>query len=183
MQRAVAGRARLVRCMTRTRLSSADCARGGGWRAAAHQLQALAAHRLQQPAAAGGGGAARAVRLCRVLNSASRSFLLTTALACPVAAQQIHPRPHPPAPCRDVDMCLTELAGSVPVDVMPGAGDPANYSLPQQPLHKCLFPGAAAFPTLEASCTFAVFLLWGADWGLFELHRSLGWADLPCGQV
>ena len=55
-----------------------------------------------------------------------------------------------PAFCRDVDMCLTELAGSLPVDVMPGAGDPANYSLPQQPLHKCLFPGAAAFPTLQA---------------------------------
>lgn len=46
-------------------------------------------------------------------------------------------------------MCLTELCGSVPLDVMPGAGDPSNYSLPQQPLHKCLFPGAAAFPSLQ----------------------------------
>jgi len=46
-------------------------------------------------------------------------------------------------------MSLTELAAAVPVDVMPGAGDPANYSLPQQPLHRCMFPGAAGFSTLE----------------------------------
>lgn len=46
-------------------------------------------------------------------------------------------------------MALSELAAAVPVDVMPGAGDPANYTLPQQPLHRCLFPGAAAFSTLQ----------------------------------
>ena len=45
-------------------------------------------------------------------------------------------------------MVLTQLAGAMPVDVMPGASDPASHSLPQQPLHHCLFPGAAAFPTL-----------------------------------
>ena len=61
--------------------------------------------------------------------------------------------PTPPStpPPRDVDLALTELAGSLPVDVMPGAGDPANYSLPQQPLHPCLFPGAAAYSTLARS--------------------------------
>lgn len=46
-------------------------------------------------------------------------------------------------------MLLTELAGAVPVDVMPGAGDPANYTLPQQPLHACLFPGAAGYSSLH----------------------------------
>jgi DNA polymerase delta subunit 2 len=46
-------------------------------------------------------------------------------------------------------MALAELAAAVPVDVMPGAGDPANYTLPQQPLHRCLFPGAAAYSTLH----------------------------------
>lgn len=59
------------------------------------------------------------------------------------------PRPTPMPPCRDVDMALSELAAAVPVDIMPGAGDPANYTLPQQPLHRCLFPGAAAYSSLH----------------------------------
>ena len=42
-------------------------------------------------------------------------------------------------------MFLTQLAASVPVDVMPGEGDPTNQALPQQPLHPCLFPEAARF--------------------------------------
>lgn len=46
-------------------------------------------------------------------------------------------------------MSLAELAAAVPVDVMPGAGDPANYTLPQQPLHRCLLPGAAAYSSLH----------------------------------
>lgn len=72
---------------------------------------------------------------------------------------------HPAAAlaCRDVDMCLTELAGSVPVDVMPGAGDPANYSLPQQPLHPCLFPGAAAFPSLQRATNPHAFAVDGVS--------------------
>lgn len=48
-------------------------------------------------------------------------------------------------------MSLAELAAAVPVDVMPGAGDPANYTLPQQPLHRCLLPGAAAYSSLHRS--------------------------------
>lgn len=44
-----------------------------------------------------------------------------------------------------MDMALTELASGVPVDVMPGASDPASAALPQQPLHRCLFPAAAAY--------------------------------------
>jgi hypothetical protein len=41
-----------------------------------------------------------------------------------------------------MDMIMTELAAALPVDIMPGPDDPANVSLPQQPLHQCLFPGA-----------------------------------------
>lgn len=44
-----------------------------------------------------------------------------------------------------MDMIMTELAAALPTDIMPGADDPANVSLPQQPLHRCLFPGAAAY--------------------------------------
>ncbi|TDH13382.1 hypothetical protein EPR50_G00056930 [Perca flavescens] len=43
---------------------------------------------------------------------------------------------------------LVDMA-SVPVDVMPGQFDPTNYTLPQQPLHRCMFPLASVFPTLQ----------------------------------
>jgi DNA polymerase II small subunit/DNA polymerase delta subunit B len=39
-----------------------------------------------------------------------------------------------------LDNLLVQLAGSVDTDLMPGAFDPANQILPQQPLHPCLFP-------------------------------------------
>ena len=55
------------------------------------------------------------------------------------------------AQLRSLDVFLTQLAASVPVDVMPGEGDPTNQALPQQPLHPCLFPEAARF----APATFA----------------------------
>lgn len=41
------------------------------------------------------------------------------------------------------DLLIAELAGRVPVDVMPGRGDPTTASLPQQPMHRCLLPGLA----------------------------------------
>ena len=56
------------------------------------------------------------------------------------------------AQLRSLDVFLTQLAASVPVDVMPGEGDPTNQALPQQPLHPCLFPEAARF---AASGSFA----------------------------
>ena len=51
--------------------------------------------------------------------------------------------------CRELDMALSELTAAMPVDLMPGLNDPASRSLPQQPLHHCLFPGAHAFKTLQ----------------------------------
>lgn len=48
----------------------------------------------------------------------------------------------------ELDDVLTTVAASCAVDVMPGAGDPANNALPQQPMEKLLCPAAAAF----ASC-------------------------------
>ncbi|OWK06452.1 POLD2 [Cervus elaphus hippelaphus] len=45
--------------------------------------------------------------------------------------------------------CSCALQASVPVDVMPGEFDPTNYTLPQQPLHPCMFPLATAYSTLQ----------------------------------
>ena len=38
----------------------------------------------------------------------------------------------------------------MPVDVMPGEYDPANHFMPQQPLHKCMFPKALSYPTVKS---------------------------------
>lgn len=116
-------------------------------------------------------------------------------LSQPTAYSSVRQQGAALGPLRDADMSLTELAGAVPVNVMPGArrgsggaaaaalagrhvgaavclprllsarhmqgthlamrpwlpgaGDPANYSLPQQPLHRCLLPGSSPFPTLH----------------------------------
>ncbi|KAG8441008.1 hypothetical protein GDO86_006662 [Hymenochirus boettgeri] len=48
-----------------------------------------------------------------------------------------------------LDEILLQLSGCVSVDVMPGAFDPTNYILPQQPLHHCMFPQSAIYNTLQ----------------------------------
>lgn len=48
---------------------------------------------------------------------------------------------------REVDMTLSELASGVPVDVMPGEGEPTNHNLPQQPFHAMLLPGLVKYST------------------------------------
>lgn len=100
------------------------------------------------------GGAteqATAARIARVI--VAGDLLKGTAdLSQPTAYSTVRQQAIALAPVRDADLKLTELAGAVPVDAMPGAADPANYSLPQQPLHRCLFPGAAPYSTFTR-CT------------------------------
>ncbi|XP_022744138.1 DNA polymerase delta small subunit-like isoform X1 [Durio zibethinus] len=55
-------------------------------------------------------------------------------------------------PIKELDILLTQIAASLPLDIMPGSSDPANFSLPQQPLNRCLFPGSATYNTFR-SCT------------------------------
>eukprot|EP00252_Welwitschia_mirabilis_P002633 TRINITY_DN12578_c0_g1_i1.p1 TRINITY_DN12578_c0_g1~~TRINITY_DN12578_c0_g1_i1.p1 ORF type:complete len:181 (+),score=45.59 TRINITY_DN12578_c0_g1_i1:26-544(+) len=54
-------------------------------------------------------------------------------------------------PVKELDISLTQLVAAMPVDIMPGPNDPANFSLPQQPLHRCLFPGASGYNTFVAA--------------------------------
>lgn len=53
--------------------------------------------------------------------------------------------------CSNCSLVLPLLffKASVPVDVMPGQYDPTNYTLPQQPLHPCMFPLSSAYNTLQ----------------------------------
>ncbi|XP_021893900.1 DNA polymerase delta small subunit isoform X2 [Carica papaya] len=55
-------------------------------------------------------------------------------------------------PIKELDILLTQIAAGLSLDIMPGPNDPANFSLPQQPLHRCLFPGSATYNTFR-SCT------------------------------
>jgi DNA polymerase delta subunit 2 len=48
-----------------------------------------------------------------------------------------------------VDRCIAEIATALPVDMMPGPSDLASHALPQQPLHRCLFPLASQFETFH----------------------------------
>jgi len=41
---------------------------------------------------------------------------------------------------QQLDDFMFQLASSMPVDLMPGPHDPANFVLPQQPLHHCMLP-------------------------------------------
>lgn len=47
------------------------------------------------------------------------------------------------------DRILSDIASSIEVDLMPGEFDPANITLPQQPLHPCLFPEASKYSTFH----------------------------------
>jgi DNA polymerase delta subunit 2 len=52
-------------------------------------------------------------------------------------------------PSKQFDIWVAQLLSSCYVDVMPGATDPANIAVPQQPFHPCLFPHSSRFGTLE----------------------------------
>jgi len=48
-----------------------------------------------------------------------------------------------PSGIEDADTLFSQIAQHLPVDVLPGAKDPSNLSLPQMPLHSYLFRSAA----------------------------------------
>lgn len=50
---------------------------------------------------------------------------------------------------RDADAFAALLVASCDVDVMPGPNDPANLTLPQLPMHPCLFPISARFSSFH----------------------------------
>ncbi|KAL2215546.1 putative DNA polymerase delta subunit 2 [Thermoascus aurantiacus ATCC 26904] len=50
-----------------------------------------------------------------------------------------------PSPITQLDSFLSEILPSIPVTLMPGENDPANVSLPQQEIHRAMFPRARAY--------------------------------------
>jgi len=55
------------------------------------------------------------------------------------------------SPLQELDLMLTRLCASVPVDVMAGPGDPCCMYMPQQPLLPCLLPSAKTYNTLRTT--------------------------------
>jgi DNA polymerase delta subunit 2 len=49
------------------------------------------------------------------------------------------------SPITTLDNFLAEILPSIPVTLMPGDKDPANFSLPQQGIHRAMFPQSRAY--------------------------------------
>ena len=57
------------------------------------------------------------------------------------------------APTAHLDSLLETLLPSMPVTLIPGANDPVNVSLPQQPIHPAMLPHSRAYAAPTASTT------------------------------
>lgn len=56
-----------------------------------------------------------------------------------------------PAPTAHLDSFLSTLLPSIPITLLPGESDPANVSLPQQPIHPAMFPYSRAYAAIPGS--------------------------------
>ena len=56
-----------------------------------------------------------------------------------------------PLPTAHLDEFLATLLPSIPITILPGESDPANVSLPQQPIHPAMFPRARNYSAMPDS--------------------------------
>ena len=56
-----------------------------------------------------------------------------------------------PAPTARLDDFLATILPSMPITLLPGESDPANVSLPQQPIHPAMFPHSRAYTPMPGS--------------------------------
>ena len=56
-----------------------------------------------------------------------------------------------PSPIAHLDTFLSTLLPSIPITLIPGDSDPANVSLPQQPIHPAMLPHSRAYAALPTS--------------------------------
>ena len=56
-----------------------------------------------------------------------------------------------PAPTAHLDNFLSTLLPSMPITLIPGESDPANVSLPQQPIHPAMFPHSRSYANMPGA--------------------------------
>lgn len=90
------------------------------------------------------------------------------------------------SPAERLDSLLSDILPTLPITLLPGASDPANVALPQQPLHSALFPKARLYAESPAS---GLESLHGLDsvtnpWqGDIEGYRILGTGGQTVGDL
>jgi DNA polymerase delta subunit 2 len=57
------------------------------------------------------------------------------------------------SPAERLDAFLADILPTLPITLLPGASDPANVALPQQPLHAALFPQSRLYASPPAQAT------------------------------
>ncbi len=89
-----------------------------------------------------------------------------------------------PAPTAHLDNFLATLLPSIPITLLPGESDPANVSLPQQPLHPALFPHSRAYAAMPGSSEPGWFDSVTNPWeGDVEGWRMMGTGGQPVDDV
>lgn len=56
-----------------------------------------------------------------------------------------------PVPTAHLDNLLATLLPSIPITLVPGESDPANVSLPQQPIHPAMLPHSRSYANIPGS--------------------------------
>ena len=89
-----------------------------------------------------------------------------------------------PAPTQRLDDFLATLLPSIPITMLPGEGDPANISLPQQPIHPAMFPRSRNYSPMPGSTEPGWFDSVTNPWeGDIEGWRMMGNGGQPIDDV
>jgi DNA polymerase delta subunit 2 len=89
-----------------------------------------------------------------------------------------------PAPTAHLDHFLAALLPSMPITLIPGETDPANMSLPQQPIHPAMLPHCRAYAALPGASEPGWFDSVTNPWeGDVDGWRMLGTGGQPVNDV
>ena len=89
-----------------------------------------------------------------------------------------------PAPTTHFDNFLATLLPSIPVTLIPGSDDPANVSMPQQPIHPAMFPRSRNYAAMPDSTEAGWFDSATNPWeGDVEGWRLMGNGGQPIDDI
>ncbi|KAJ3354998.1 DNA polymerase delta subunit 2 [Entophlyctis luteolus] len=93
----------------------------------------------------------RIVRVILAGNSLSRRTPLKTNYAAGSMGRSTTAEMYAPTSLKQLDTFLSQICACVDVDIMPGASDPTNFALPQQPMLSGLFPISRGFSSFHST--------------------------------